>query len=221
MGEVFASVLLAALASALQYPGGVNALARSAEPPWWYVVVSLVCLWGGFAVAIYVARERAGLTALPAQWRFRPSDVKYVVLGVVLQLGVDAAYAPWHLRHFNQPVHHLFGGAHGGYALAIGLMTMVGAPFMEEYFFRGLVFRALRGAFHARERGAALWVAIVVSAVVFALAHGEAAQFAGLAAVGVVLSLLVVRTNRLTPSFLTHASFNAVALVALFSQRSH
>lgn len=220
-GEVVASVLVGIIAAAVHFPGGVSALARAAEPPWWYVAASLVGLWTGFAGAVYVARERAGLAALPAQWRARASDVKYVVLGVVLQLGVDLAYRPWHLRHFNQPVNHLFGGAHGAYALVIGLMTMVGAPFMEELFFRGLVFRALRGAFHARERGVALWGAIVASAVIFALAHGEVAQFAGLAAVGVVLSWLVVRTQRLTPSFLTHASFNAVALVALFSQRSH
>lgn len=221
LGEVFASVLVGVIAALQHYPGGVGALSKASEPPWWYVAASLVGLWGGFATAVYVARERAGLAALPEQWRLQASDVKYVVLGVALQLGVDLAYQPWHLRHFNQPVHHLFGGAHGGYAVVIGLMTMVGAPFFEELFFRGLVFRSLRGAFHAGERGFALWAAIVASAVVFAFAHGELAQFAGLAAVGVVLALLVVRTKRLMPSFLTHASFNAVALVALLSQRSH
>ncbi len=221
VGEVLASVIVVIVAGAIHYPGGVSALARASEPPWWYVAASLVGLWGGFAGAVYAARERAGLRPLPSQWRVRASDAKYLVLGVVLQLAVDLAYQPWHLRHFNQPVTHLFGAAHGAYAILIGLMTMVGAPFMEELFFRGLIFRALRGALRAGERGWALWLAILASAVVFARAHGELAQFAGLAAVGVVLALLVVRTGRLTPSFLTHASFNAVALVALISQRSH
>jgi len=45
-------------------------------------------------------------------------------------------------------------------------------------------------------------------------------QFAGLALFGVVLAVLVQRTKRLVPSFVTHASFNAVALVALIAQRS-
>jgi len=38
--------------------------------------------------------------------------------------------------------------------------------------------------------------------------------------VGVVLALLVWRTKRLVPSFVTHVSFNAVALAAVISQRA-
>ena len=220
-GEVLGTVLVGVLAGAYHYPGGLSALAHASAPPWWFVAGSLVGLWAGFAGAIYLARTHGHLAPLPGQWRFRPGDVAYVVLGVVLQIGVDLAYRPWHISHLNQPVTHLFGGASGASAALIAAMTLVGAPFMEEMFFRGLVFRGIAGALHARERGLALWVAVILSALLFALAHGEAAQFAGLALVGVVLALLVVRTQRLAPSFLTHASFNAVALAALFSQRAH
>jgi membrane protease YdiL (CAAX protease family) len=45
-------------------------------------------------------------------------------------------------------------------------------------------------------------------------------QFAGLFALGIILSYIVKKTNRLTPSILTHMSFNAVALVGLLLQRS-
>jgi membrane protease YdiL (CAAX protease family) len=61
---------------------------------------------------------------------------------------------------------------------------------------------------------------VVVSACLFGLAHGEAVQFVGLALFGVVLAVLVQRTKRLVPSFVTHVSFNAVALVALMAQRA-
>lgn len=220
-GEILGTVLVGLVAGLSHYPGGLTALTHASAPPWWFVAGSLVGLWCGFAGAVYLARTRGHLQPLAGQWRFRPGDLIYVVLGVALQFGVDLAYRPWHVSHLNRPVHHLFGGATGAGAALIAVMTLLGAPFMEEMFFRGLVFRGLAGALHARERGPALWVAVIASALLFALAHGEAAQFAGLAAVGVVLALLVARTKRLAPSFLTHASFNAVALVALFSQRAH
>ena len=220
-GEVLGTLLVGLLAATYHFPGGLSALVHASAPPWWFVAGSLVGLWTGFAGAIYVARVHGHLAPLPAQWRLRRGDALYVVLGVALQVGVDLAYRPWHLQHLNQPVTHLFGGASGASAVLIALMTLLGAPFMEELFFRGLVFRGLAGVLHARERGLALWAAVLASALLFALAHGEAAQFAGLAAVGVVLAVLVVRTQRLMPSFLTHASFNAVALAALFSQRAH
>jgi membrane protease YdiL (CAAX protease family) len=59
-----------------------------------------------------------------------------------------------------------------------------------------------------------------VSAVLFGLAHGEPVQFVGLALLGVVLALLVYRTKRLVPSFVTHASFNAAALAVVIAQRA-
>ena len=59
-----------------------------------------------------------------------------------------------------------------------------------------------------------------MSALLFALAHAESLQFAGLALLGVVLAVLVARTRRLVPSVITHAAFNAVAFAALLVQRS-
>jgi membrane protease YdiL (CAAX protease family) len=63
-------------------------------------------------------------------------------------------------------------------------------------------------------------VAALVSACLFGLAHGEPLQFAGLALLGVILAVVVKRTQRLVPSIITHASFNAVALASLIAQRS-
>jgi len=49
---------------------------------------------------------------------------------------------------------------------------------------------------------------------------GGVGGFAGLFALGVVLALLVQRTRRLVPSFVTHASFNATALATVIHQRA-
>ncbi|HEY5439572.1 MAG TPA: CPBP family intramembrane glutamic endopeptidase, partial [Acidimicrobiales bacterium] len=62
--------------------------------------------------------------------------------------------------------------------------------------------------------------AVLMSAALFALAHAEPLQFAGLFFLGIILATLVWRTGRLIPSIVTHVSFNGVAIAALVSQRS-
>ena len=132
---------------------------------------------------------------------------------------VAVAYAPFHAKGLSRPVHHLFGSAHGAALVALGVMSVLVAPLLEEWFFRGTLYRALRQALGERARVMSTTLAVVISAGLFALAHGEPLQFAGLAFLGVVLALLVERTQRLVPSVITHASFNAVAFAALLVQR--
>jgi hypothetical protein len=92
------------------------------------------------------------------------------------------------------------------------LLLAAGAPMVEELFFRGLVLRSLLGR-------TPVPVALVGSALLFALAHFEAAQFAGLAAFGVVLAVLAWRTGRLTPGIGAHAAFNTVAVLSVVHLR--
>jgi len=221
IGQVVATGLIALGVALSHFPGGLSALARQSQPPWWANVLSLVGLWVGFAYAIRAARSRGALAPLAAQWQVKPGDWSYVVLGVVLQIGVGLAYQPFHVQHLNRPVTHLFGQAHGWSFAVLALCTTLGAPLMEEWFFRGVLYRGLDVALHGELSTLGAWLAIVASALVFALAHGEPAQFAGLAFLGVVLAWLVRRTKRLVPSIVTHLSFNGVAMVALLIQRSH
>jgi len=219
-GQVVATALDALAVRLTNYPGGFSALAHASTPPWWANVLGLAGLWVGFAAAIYYAYAHGNLRSLPHQWRLRVSDVGYVALGVGCQLLVDLAYLPFHFKELNKPVTHLFGAAHGLTFVLLTVMILVLAPVMEEWFFRGVLFRAMSER-HARagSRGVVV-LAVVVSAVLFALAHGEPLQFAGLAFLGVVLALLVHRTQRLVPSVITHISFNGVAIVTLIAQRT-
>jgi membrane protease YdiL (CAAX protease family) len=91
----------------------------------------------------------------------------------------------------------------------------VGAPVVEELFFRGLVLRSLQRRFPDT-------AAVPLSAVVFGLAHLQALSAAGLlvvvtslTALGVVLALLAVRSGRLGPAMWAHATFNAFTVVVL------
>lgn len=217
-GEITASVLVLVAAAVTHFPGGYRMLATAASPPWWSNALGLVGLWCGFLSAVGYATVRGGLVPLARQWDLRPTDAAFVVLGVGCQFLIDLAYYPLHLKDFNGPVTHLFGGAHGGPFVLLVVMTTFGAPFVEEWFFRGVLFRTLLAGFGTGRVGLA--AAIIISAVLFGLAHGELVQLAGLAAFGAVLAVVLWRTKRLVPSIITHVSFNAVAMVGLLIQRS-
>ena len=219
-GQILALTFNLAGALVTHYPGGLSALGRASTPPWWSNALGLAGLWAGFAAAIYYAYHEGHLRALPDQWRPRRSDLVYVVLGVACQLAVDLLYAPFHLKSLNRPVHHLFNAAHGPTFVLIALMTTLLAPIFEEWLFRGVIFRSIAEGATGMSSRRAVALGIVVSACLFGLAHGEPVQFVGLALFGVVLAVLVQRTKRLVPSFVTHVSFNAVALVALMAQRA-
>lgn len=219
-GQLVAVALETLGAIAFHLRGGVGAVGALSAPPWWANALGLAGLWVGFVGAIAYAYGPGGLRPLPRQWRLRVSDVAYVALGVAAQFAVDLAYRPFHLRHLERPVHHLFDGSRGITFLVVGGMTTLLAPLFEEWLFRGVLFRALDEGDSAIAPRRRRVVAVVLSATFFAAAHGEATQFVGLFALGVLLAYLVARTRRLTPSILTHVSFNAVALVGVVAQRA-
>lgn len=92
----------------------------------------------------------------------------------------------------------------------LSLVVVVGAPVVEELFFRGLLMGAL-----TRRWGAT--VGIVGSSLVFGIVHLQPLQFPALVAFGLVAALLVVRTGRLGPALWAHVAFNATTVVVLLS----
>ena len=219
-GQLVASLLEVAAVQITHFPGGMAQLARTAAPPWWASAVGLLGLWTGFGSAIYYANVYGNLMPLPDQWRPRRSDIAFVALGLVCQWLVDLLYLPFHFKQLNKPTTHLFGAAHGVEFVVLIVMTLLIAPLMEEWLFRGVILRSISEGGTRHGSRSAVVVGVIASAVLFALAHGEPLQFAGLALFGVVLALLVVRTKRLVPSVITHVSFNGVAIIALVAQRS-
>ena len=97
---------------------------------------------------------------------------------------------------------------------------MVGAPLVEEWLCRGVLYRAFSLAWSARMGRAGDALAVAASAMVFALAHAEGLQLPGLFFLGVVLALVLRRTQRLTPAVATHVGFNALTMLSLVAQRA-
>lgn len=89
------------------------------------------------------------------------------------------------------------------------LIVMVGAPIVEEIFFRGLFFSALR------KRGLGAVLTIVVTAVAFAAFHLEPVRFLVLLPTGLVLGWVRWRTGSTGASMVTHGIVNAPGAIAL------
>lgn len=98
-------------------------------------------------------------------------------------------------------------------AVVVAVIAIVGAPFFEELYFRGLVQGVLTRRYGSR-------VAIVLQAIAFAAVHyqigmtrGQAVlTFATILPVGMLLGILRWRYQRLGPGMVTHAAFNAIAV---------
>lgn len=97
-----------------------------------------------------------------------------------------------------------------GSALLIVLATAVLTPLWEEALFRGLVLGA------ARRRWGTAW-AVVVSALVFAAAHGFPLLLPYLVTMGLLLAWLRVRHESLWASLALHSSVNLMASSAVLA----
>ena len=137
------------------------------------------------------------------------------------QFLVALMYVPiaQHVHNFNQrfdaPSQRLTGSSHGVGYVVIGALTVVGAPFFEELFFRGVLLRSLARLFGTIGGWVGPALAIIVTGVLFGLAHDEGLQLLGLAVFGIILSFVSYRTGRLGMNMVAHASFNLVAVLAV------
>ena len=218
-GQILALPAVSVAATLAGFHGKLSQLlAASTHAPWWVVTAALVAIWIGFLGGVVVAHRWAQVPRWRGAWRFRLGDVKFMFLGVACQIAVGLAYLPFHSPTRNQPTQHLFGASHGAAFVLVALLSVIGAPLVEEMFFRGTLFGGLASVAPTRTN---LVLAVAVSSALFGAAHVEWFQFPGLAAMGAVLAIVAWRTKRLAPAFITHAAFNAVALLGVIAQRVH
>jgi membrane protease YdiL (CAAX protease family) len=193
-------------------PGGVGA----------ELVLTEVGLWAGFVGACVWVSRRRGKRSLVADFglRIRPIDIGLGLAGsIAARTTASVAVLPVTVfqPHFGGPDESLFGKfLHGpGAWLLLVLVTCVGAPIVEELFFRGLVQTRLVGRL-GPVRG------IAVASLLFGAAHligwvGPLTLVYALAVAGAGVALGTIRhlTGRLGTSMVAHCLFNAQALVAL------
>jgi membrane protease YdiL (CAAX protease family) len=148
---------------------------------------------------------------------FKPTDIGWGVLVAIAGIVASAA-----TQYALKPFPHLLGSntdfidqqrQSGLGVLVVVCSTMIGAPIVEELFFRGLLLRALA------RLGLA---AVLVQAIVFGLVHynplegsGNVGIVLGVGAFGLVQGFAARIFGRIGPTIIGHALFNSVAVIPL------
>jgi uncharacterized protein len=225
LGDVLLGIFVSLLGSQLAVLGILLATDRSVDEfdtvPLSLVALAQCGLWFGLLGVPWLATKTKGrgLVAdlgLRARW----SDLwQGGVAGALLQLAIlPLLYAPLlHLldkstKDLEGPARELTDRADG--ALAVILLVLIvgiGAPVIEEIFYRGLMQRSFL------KRGLPPWLAIAATSLIFGLSHFELLQLPALILAGAVFGWLAQRTGRLGPAITAHVAFNMVTVVALLA----
>ncbi len=219
-GHAFAAWLIAALVALsgqiaiLAATGYVDVTAD--DRPLWLDAVLLIPLWVSLLAATIIISRQWGTGSLRDDYglRFRTFDLLGVPIGIASQaVLIPAIY--WVLRVSSEDVSSQArtltdrAGSDAEVVLLV-LMVVVGAPIIEELFFRGLLMRAIQARWNDS-------LALVASALFFALVHFQPLQIPGLFAFGLILGACAQRTGRLGMGILAHSAFNATAVVMLLT----
>jgi len=99
-------------------------------------------------------------------------------------------------------------------AMAVGMFLSIAllVAFIEELYFRGALFTALR-------RSNAAFVALWTTSIAFAVMHPKPRDWAALFVVALVLGELRRRGGSVWPGIALHAAFNATTLLVVFVTR--
>lgn len=188
------------------------------DAPLWVQLLTQIPLWAGYGGVTWWATSNLGRgPERELGWRFRRRDIPYgLTLGVFLQLvAVPVLYVPILLLFPDSDVSEAARdlterATEPASVVALILVVAVGAPIVEELFFRGLLLRSVESRWGTP-------VGVVVSTAIFGLVHLQLLQLPALLLFGGVAAWLTVRTGRLGPAVWTHVGFNAVTVGLLLA----
>ena len=180
-------------------------------------VLSVLCLWIPFVVALVVVSRRWGQDQFSRDFKvhLRWVDLAGLPIGIASQLLlVPLIYRPleriwpdaFSSDEIEQRARELWDKAHGGWIVVLVVVVALGAPIIEELVYRGLILQALQSRLHD-------WVALIISAAWFALIHLQPVELPGLFAFALVLGICFQRTGRLGMAVMAHIGFNAAGLL--------
>ncbi|MCA1598534.1 MAG: CPBP family intramembrane metalloprotease [Chloroflexi bacterium] len=177
------------------------------------------------ALAFVLLRYRTGPRALG----YRFPGWQTLGLSALAILPVYAAVAVVYAAfHAFAPSYHLAGNAkdvfgvsarHVSLVKLIAVLLFVGVevPLTEETLFRGILYQGLRNTFSRfAPYNWAIFLAALLSGVIFGLVHGEIHTLPILVLLGVVLAYVFQYARSVYASALLHAVVNVSAAIAYF-----
>ena len=203
----------AALASSLVIAVGQDPGEDASIP---LLAASLLVGWSVFLGGTWFTSQRVGSGDVRTDFALtaRPVDLLGVPVGIAAQLLlIPAVYLP--LRALwsdvfdddalSETANDLIDRADGGLIVVLFLLVVIGAPFVEEVVYRGLLQRPLL------DRLPALPVILGVAAL-FAVIHFRPVEYPGLFVAGLVFGTCAWRTGRIGMAVAAHVAFNATGL---------
>jgi membrane protease YdiL (CAAX protease family) len=191
------------------------------------LVASMLASWMGFMLPTWWAALNKGDKNWREllKWRFNwKRDLLIAVVFVLVLRSIEIVIGLILQNIFGLNVEELSNAGiitqqSGIWLVLIALGAAFGAPVVEEIFFRGLFLSVA-----VRNWGAP--IGIIVSSVVFGILHAQASVEASIytitstTIVGLVLAILVLKTNRLGTAITAHLLFNTsgVILILLSTQ---
>jgi membrane protease YdiL (CAAX protease family) len=183
------------------------------------LVVSQAGLWTGLVGACWLASRRFGRGSVVGDFglRVRGADVGWGLLAALAaRFAVGMAVLPFmlsgskRLLGANDRVFRVVKDDPAGFVV-VAVLAVIGAPVVEELFFRGLLQGSLLSSLGVAQ-------AIVVQAVLFGLAHvnpilglANVTVVVAITAAGIVFGVTAGRRG-LPSSMVAHGAFNAVAV---------
>lgn len=189
------------------------------------IITSLLLAWSGYLFATFWAgiRKGDGDWRKLLKWRFRasrdiPIAIAFTLIFRALESGVLFGLDAAGVNTEDLGNTGFLDGQTGIMLAIILVLAAVGAPIVEEIFFRGLFLSVT-----VRNYGKV--AAVIITSVVFGLMHAQASLAATLfvvpstALIGAALAILVLKTQRLGTAIASHILFNTsgVALALAFS----
>ncbi|MBN3950996.1 MAG: CPBP family intramembrane metalloprotease [Nostoc sp. NMS7] len=185
------------------------------------VLVSYLLVASGALLVLYFSLKR--FFPLPEFWfRFRFQDKWFLwglggyctALPIVVVVSLINQQL-WQGQGGSNPLLQLALESQDGVALGIFFFTAaIAAPFFEEILFRGFLLPSLT-------RYLPVWGSILVSSLLFAIAHLSLSEILPLTALGIVLGAVYTRSRNLLAPMLLHSLWNSGTLLSLFTLGSN
>ncbi|MEH2446440.1 MAG: type II CAAX endopeptidase family protein [Nostoc sp.] len=208
MGQIFVPLVL----SLLPIPRPIIDVRLQA----FSVLISYLLVASGALLVLYFSLKR--FFPLPEFWfRFRFQDNWFLwglggycaALPIVVVVSLINQQL-WQGQGGSNPLLQLALESRDGVALGIFFFTAaIAAPFFEEILFRGFLLPSLT-------RYLPVWGSIMISSLLFAIAHLSLSEILPLTALGIVLGVVYTRSRNLFAPMLLHSLWNSGTLLSLF-----
>jgi membrane protease YdiL (CAAX protease family) len=197
---------------------------------WWITrspattdVIGQAGLWAGLIAAMVAVSRRYGTGRIARDFLLR---AKWIDAPLGVLWAIVARFAAGFALIFVLQISHRFAGVNGeelrnarhnvAEMVVLFLIAVVGAPIIEEMFFRGFLLNTFRSRFNNT-------ASVVLQGLCFGFVHvspfrgfGNVAVFVSLTVFGIVQGAILLKYRRLGPGIASHVFTNLVATIVNF-----